>query len=131
MWQVIVSVIASASPQLSQGLTVNEIGFGPRQRLICEWFTNFENSRFEQCRVLNGAVPVLEDGASVECLGQTCKELDVAARKAARWQKTEPVWGRFTVVISGRVSTARHEKRYLGDGTRTVLVEKLVSVRKR
>jgi len=131
MWQVIAAVLASASPPVSQGLTVNETAFGPRQQLVCECFTNFENSRFEQCRILKKPDPLLEDGASIECLGQTCKELDAAARKAVQWKKPEPVWGTFTVEILGRVSAARHEKRYLGDATRTVLIEKLVSVRKR
>ncbi len=131
MWQVIVAVLASASPQVSQGLTVKETDFGLRKRLVCEWFTNFENSRFEQCHILGGTTPVLEDGASIECLEQTCKALDAAARKAVRWKKPEPVWGKFTVEILGRVSTAQHQKRYLGDATRSVLIEKLVSVRKR
>jgi len=131
MWQVIAAVLASASSQVSQPLTVKGTDFGPRQRLVCEWFTNFENSRFEQCHILGGAAPLLDEGASIECAGQSCEELDAAARKAARWKKPEPVWGTFTVEILGRVSTARHEKRYLGDATRTVLLEKLVSVRKR
>ncbi len=74
---------------------------------------------------------MLEEGASIECLGQSCKELDAAARKAVQWNKPEPVSGSFTVEILGRVSADRHEKRYLGDGTRTVLIENLVSVRAR
>jgi hypothetical protein len=131
MWQIIAAVLAAAPSQASQSLIVNETDFGPRQRLVCEWFTNFENSRFEQCHVLGGTAPILDEGASIECAGQSCKELDAAARKLARWKKPEPVWGTFTVAILGRVSTARHEKRYLGDATRTVLLEKLLSVRKR
>lgn len=131
MWQVIAAVLASASPQVGQGLTVNGTAFGPQQQLVCEWFSNFENSRFDDCRALRGAFPVLEDGATIECLEQTCNELDAAARKEAQWNKPEPVWGTFTVEIVGRVSATRHEKRYLGDATRTVLIEKLVSVRKR
>jgi len=131
MWQVIATVLALASAPVSQGATIRGTAYGPRQRLVCEWFTNFENSRFERCRALNGAALVLEDGASIECLDRSCKALDAAARKAARWRKPEPVWGTFTVEITGRVSAIRHQKRYLGDGTSTVLIEKLVSVRKR
>ena len=130
MWQVIAAVLVSASPQASQSLTIKGMAFEPRQRLVCEWFTNFENSRFERCRVVGGAALALEDGASIECLGRTCEELDAAARKATRWKKPEPVWGTFTVELYGRVSAAGHEKRYLGDATSTVLIEKLVSVRK-
>lgn len=131
MWQVIPAVLLSASPQGSQSLTIKGTAFGPRQRLACEWFSNFENSRFERCLVVGGAALALEDGASVECLGRTCDELDAAARKATRWKKPEPVEGTFTVGFYGRLSAARHEKRYLGDATSTILIEKLVSVRKR
>lgn len=131
MWQLIAVVLASASLQASQPVTVKGTAFGPRERLICEWFTNFENNRFEQCHITGGTDPLLDDGASIECVGQRCEELDAAARKTVRWKKPEPVWGTFTVEILGRVSTARHEKRYLGDATRTVLIEKLVSIRKR
>ncbi|GHH26804.1 hypothetical protein GCM10008023_41840 [Sphingomonas glacialis] len=131
MWQVIAAVLASASPQASQPVTVKGTAFGPRQRLVCEWFTNFENSRFEQCHILGGTAPLLDEGASIECAGQSCEELDAAARKAVQWKKPEPVWGTFTVEILGRVSTERHRKRYLGDATRTVLIENLVSIRKR
>lgn len=131
MWQIITAVLALASPPVSQGQTIIGTAYGPRQRLVCEWFTNFENSRFEQCHTLKGTAPVLEDGASIECLGSNCKELDAAARKVVRWGKPEPVWGTFRVEIFGRVSAARHEKRYVGDASRTVLIEKLVSVRKR
>ena len=33
-------------------------------------------------------------------------------------------WGAFTGKVFGRVSAARNEKRYLGDATRAVLIEK-------
>ncbi len=81
--------------------------------------------------VVGGAALTLEDGASIESLGQTCKELDAAARKATRWKKPEPVEGTSAVEIYGRVSAARYEKRYLGDATGIVLIEKLVSVQRR
>ncbi len=130
MWQVIAAVLVSASNHASQSLTVRGIAFGPQQRLVCEWFTNFENSRFERCRIAEGAALALEDGASIECFGRSCEELDAAARKASRWKKPEPVWGTFTVELYGRVSATRHEKRYLGDATSFVLIEKVVGVRK-
>jgi hypothetical protein len=129
MWQFIALVLASTSPAGDQGLTFKGTSFGPRQHLRCEWFTNFENSRFEQCRILGRQAVRFENGASIECLGQACGELDAQARKVARWSKPEPVWGTFTVELFGRVSTKRHEKRYLGDGTMAVLIERLVSVR--
>ncbi len=131
MWQVIAAVMVSGLPQVNQSLTVKGTAYGPRQHLACEWFSNFENSRFERCRVVGGAALALEDGASVECLGRACEELDAAARRASRWKKPEPVEGRFTVMFYGRESATRHEKRYLGDATSTVLIERLVSVRKR
>jgi hypothetical protein len=128
MWQFIALILAPISPPGDQGLTFKGTSFGPRQHLSCEWFTNFENSRFEQCRVLGAQAARFEDGAAIECLGQACGQLDARARKVARWNKPEPVWGTFTVEFYGRVSTTRHEKRYLGDGTMTVLIEQLLSV---
>lgn len=129
MWQFIALMLAAISPPGGQGLTFKGTTFGPRQHLSCEWFTNFENSRFEQCHALGGQAVRVEDSASIECLGQACEQLDAQARNVARWNKPEPVWGTFTVEFYGRVSTTRHEKRYLGDGTMTVLIEQLVGVR--
>jgi hypothetical protein len=56
--------------------------------------------------------------------------MDAQARKVARWRKPEPPWGTFKVRLVGRVSLHPHKKQYLGDGTDTVLIEKLLSVRK-
>jgi hypothetical protein len=104
------------------------VEFGPRLTLTCIWFTNFENSRFEQCRMASGNVLVSNDGASIQCIGRTCEQLDAEARKVAHWQKPEPPWGTFTVQLVGRVSLHQHERRYSGDGTSTVLIEKLLKV---
>lgn len=129
MWQIIVLTLATAHPNAPQGLTVKGTAFGPKQHLICEWFSNFENSRLLRCRATGGRAVQLDEGASIECSGQICQQLDAKARKVARWQNPEPVWGTFTVEFYGRVSTSRHRKRYLGDGTMIVLIEQLVSVR--
>lgn len=129
MWLAIALFLTSISAPGGQGLTFKGMKFGPKQRLSCEWFTNFENSRFERCRVLDRQAIPLENGASIECLARACEQLDAQARKVARWTKPEPVWGTFTVDFYGRVSTRPHGKRYLGDGTMTVLIERLVSVR--
>jgi len=55
--------------------------------------------------------------------------LDAEARKAADWTRPEPPWGTFTVQLEGRVALNPHKRRYLGDATRTVFIERLVSVR--
>ncbi|MEG3182152.1 hypothetical protein [Sphingomonas sp. LT1P40] len=74
----------------------------------------------------------MDDGASIECTDKSvCAELDDRARDAARWQKKEPVWGVFAVEFYGRVGMTKREKQYLGDGTRTVIIERIISVRKR
>ena len=131
MWQLAMFALASVSPPPpgSQGVTVGRTAFGPRQTLTCTWFTNFENSRFEQCRGAGGNVLPADAGASTKCLAHTCDQLDAAARRAAHWRKPEPPWGSFTVRLVGRVGLYRHEKEYLGDGTATVLIEKVLSVR--
>lgn len=129
MWQIIVLILTSTAPSADQGLTFKGTAFGPKQRLTCEWFTNFENSRFQRCRADKGQAIRFDDGASIECLAQVCKQLDAKARRVAAWKKPEPVWGTFTVEFYGRVSAVRHEKRYLGDGTTNVLIERLVNVR--
>lgn len=111
------------------GTIVDGMAFGPRQTLTCMWFTNFENSRFEQCRGPAGTLLSRGDGASIKCFAPTCERLDAEARKAAHWQKTEPPWGTFSVQLVGRVSLHKHAPQYLGDATSTVLMEGIVSVR--
>jgi hypothetical protein len=127
IWLMIFVLAASASNG-QQGVTLDGEAFGPRRTLVCTWFTNFENSHFEQCQGATGTLLQDSDEASVKCVLDMCEQLDAAARKAAGWRKPEPPWGRFTVKLTGRTSLNRREKRYLGDATRTVLVEKLTSV---
>ena len=129
MWLLAVLALASAAPTLNDGSIVEGTAFGPRRTLTCQWFTNFENSRFEKCWAPAGSSLLSNDGASIKCLGRTCEELDAEARRVAHWQKPEPPWGIFTVRLVGRVSLSGHKKQYLGDGTDTVLIEKLLSVR--
>jgi len=128
MWQLILLALASSAPSANGNLVVKGTAFGPRLTLTCTWFTNFENSRFERCRGPAGNLLPAGDGATVKCLGRTCEELDARARTAAHWRKPEPPWGTFTVRLIGRVGLYRHEKEYLGDGTATVLIEKILSV---
>ena len=128
MWQLAILALASAASAHNAGATVKGVAFGPRLTLTCTWFTNFENSKFPECRRL-GRNLLSGDGASIECLGRTCEQLDAEARRAAAWRKPEPPWGTFSVRLIGRVSLRQRKKQYLGDSTRTVLVEELLSVR--
>ncbi len=129
MWQLAVLALASAQPGPDAGLTIQGLAFGPRQRLSCTWFTNFENSRFEKCQVLNGEMVPLDDGASIKCVEPTCKQMDAEARRISNWRKPDAPQGTFTVQFFGRVSIDHKQKKYLGDTTMTVLVEKLLSIR--
>ena len=129
MWQLAILASASATSAGTGNITVEGEAFGAHRTLTCTWFSNFENSRFEQCQDATGKLLQDNDGASVQCLGDMCKRLDSAARKAAIWRKPGPPEGTFTVRLVGRVSLYPHQKRYLGDATRTVLIEKLVDVR--
>ena len=130
MWQLAVLALASAAAPPNDGSIIDGVAFGPRLTLTCTWFTNFENSRFEQCRAGVENLLASNEGASIKCQGRTCQQLDTEARRVAHWRKSEPPWGTFTVRLVGRVSLQRHQKRYLGDGTSTVLIEKVLSVRK-
>ena len=130
MWQVALFALASAVTTPNSGVTVQGMAFGPRQTMSCQWFTNFENTRFEQCRVGRRKLLAANDGASIKCLARTCEQLDKEARRVAHWRKPEPPWGTFAVQLVGRVSLRQHQKAYIGDSTMTVLVEKIISVRK-
>ncbi len=130
MWSAAYLSLAAFLSVPDGGVVIDGVAFGPRQTLTCEWFTNFENSRFEQCRATGPGLLFSDDGASLKCMERTCQQLDAEARRVAHWRKPEPPWGTFTARLVGRVGVGRHEKRYLGDGTWTVLVEKLLSVSK-
>ena len=128
MWQLAVFALVSSAPAGQQNLTFDGETFGPQRTLTCTWFTNFENSRLEQCQDATGQVLQDGDGASIKCNPGVCEKLHAAARKAAGWSKPEPPWGTFKVKLVGRLSLNPHAKRYLGDATRTVLIERLTSV---
>ncbi|KQZ62448.1 hypothetical protein ASD67_12965 [Sphingopyxis sp. Root1497] len=128
MWQLAIFALASSVPVGEPKLSVDGEAFGPQRSLTCTWFTNFENSRFEQCQDATGKLLQEGDGASIKCVRDTCAQLDAAARKAADWRKAEPPWGRFAVKLVGRLSLNPREKRYLGDATQTVLIEDITSV---
>jgi hypothetical protein len=128
MWQLALYALASAGRTPNGVSTVEGVDFGPRLALTCTWFTNFENSRFEECQSAGKDVLPTSGGASIKCLNRTCEELDAEARKVAHWTKPEPPWGTFTVQLEGRVSLHQHQSRYIGDGTSAVLIEKLLSV---
>ena len=120
-WQLLILLLASSASAGQRNVTFDGEAFGPRRALTCTWFTNFENSRFEQCQ--DGTDKLLQDGdgASIKCVRDLCEQLDAAARKAANWQKAEPPWGTFTVKLIGRVSLNPHEKHYLERDDFTVI----------
>jgi hypothetical protein len=128
MWFLAALTLASATPPAPAEIVFGGERFGPRQTITCKWFTNFESSRFSACRSGTQALLASDEDASLECLGNTCKSLDEAARKAIGWTKPEAPWGDFSVVFVGRVALVPHAKRYLGDGTRTILIEELRNV---
>lgn len=133
MWQLasLYWLLLAFSPSSFEAAPVDQgATFGPRETLTCSWFTNFENSRFEKCWIEGRSVFPDNGGASLECQNQSCEELDAGARKVAHWTKSEPPWGTFKVQLVGRVSVHPHKSRYLGDGSYTVLIERILSVEK-
>lgn len=129
MWRLAFLALASSIPAGQPKLAFGGEAFGPQRALTCTWFTNFENSRFDHCKDAAGKMLADGESASIKCKPALCEELDAAARQAIGWTKPAPPWGTFKVELLGRISLKPHHPRYLGDGTRTVLIEKLTSVR--
>jgi hypothetical protein len=121
MWFLAALTLASATPPAPAEIVFGGERFGPRQTITCKWFTNFESSRFSACRSGAQALLSIDEYASPECSGNTCKSLNEAARKATGWTRPR----KFTVVFVGRVALFPHAERYPGDGTRTILIEEL------
>jgi hypothetical protein len=131
MRQIVMLALAAAAPVTDAGVTVDGQSFGPAQTMTCTWFSNFENSRFDSCRAAGRDLLRPGESASVQCRPGLCAELDARAARVGHWRNSEAVWGSFVVRLVGRVARAGHASRYRGDGTRTVLVEKLLGVAKR
>ncbi|MBV9929802.1 MAG: hypothetical protein JO013_02520 [Alphaproteobacteria bacterium] len=128
MWQWAVLGLLAVVPAPTATATFGGESFGRQRAMTCRWFSNFENSRFDRCTAGGSDVLGRGEAASVACTGKLCDALDAEARRVAHWRSLEPVWGSFTVRIVGRVALTPHTPRYRGDGTRTVLVERLLSV---
>ncbi|HEX6740387.1 MAG TPA: hypothetical protein VF079_01155 [Sphingomicrobium sp.] len=130
MWELAAVALSAATPADNDRATFEREEFGARMTLTCTWFTNFENSRFEQCLDRTGNIFGTDERASIKCRPGICEAMDAEARKVAHWRKPEPPWGTFTVKLIGRVGIRSHQPQYLGDGTRTLLIERLLRVRK-
>ncbi|HEX8668134.1 MAG TPA: hypothetical protein VF727_07160 [Allosphingosinicella sp.] len=109
-------------------MTLDGVAFGRQRTLTCTWFSNFEVSRFEACRAGGRNVLPANGGAAVRCPRQTCARMDKEAHRLARTSGREPPSGTFVVRLRGRISLSDHAPRHLGEGTRIVLVEKLLGV---
>lgn len=130
MWQLALLSVAAAAALAPLGPTVDGIVYGPRRTLTCTWFTNFENSRVEQCRIDEKSIFLDGKDASVYCVRRTCAQMDAEARRLLHWKKREPPWGTFVVRIQGRVSLSTHAPRFLGDGAYSVMIEKVFGIRR-
>src|SRR5690348_2172777 len=134
MWQLFLIALFAANSEPHIGSlppgdsVVDGIAFGPRLTLTCSWSSNFETSRFNQCRGPNGNLLPTDEAASLKCVGRTCDQLDEQARRVSHGRKSEAPSGVFIVRLVGRVGLNAQPKQHAGDGTRTVLVERIVSV---
>lgn len=105
-----------------------EAGFGPPQRMRCEWFSNFENSRFERCS--SDSRPVVAEAAIPVFAAGVAASFDRAARKLGGRSVDGVPWGVFDVEIVGRRGLTRREhSRYIGDARWDVKVERLIAMR--
>jgi len=130
MWQVAFFALVSFAPAGQQNYTFEGEAFGPQRALICTWIDSFETSGFDQCHDATGELLQYHNGASIKCVPGACEELN-AARSVATWGKRgQPpaLTEAFTVELVGRISLNSTAKR-LSDPSRTVLVEKVISVR--
>jgi hypothetical protein len=130
MWPLALLALLAGPSAAESNLRFNHTLYGPSRKLTCTWFTNFENSRFDACRSDGKPVLAPEESASIECLRGACDGLDEAAARLVPTKDGEVPWGRFEVRFVGRVSLSRHRSRYLGDGTRMVLIEQLLGLSK-
>ncbi|MEA3032634.1 MAG: hypothetical protein QOH86_650 [Sphingomonadales bacterium] len=130
MWPLALLAIFAGTPAAEANLSFNHTHYGPSRTLTCTWFTNFENSRFETCRFEGKPVLEPDESASIECLRGICDAMDEAAGRLVPTKDGDIPWGTFEVRLVGRVSLSRHRSHYLGDGTRTVLVERLLGLSK-
>jgi hypothetical protein len=130
MWQLALLAFLAGTPAADSNLRFDHRLYGPSRTLTCTWFTNFENSRFETCRFEGKPVLGPDESASIECLRGVCDGMDDAAARLVPTKQGEVPWGTFEVRLVGRVSLSRHRPRYLGDGTRTVLIERLLGLSK-
>ncbi|MEA3038624.1 MAG: hypothetical protein QOE79_1137 [Sphingomonadales bacterium] len=129
MWTLALLAFLAATPA-EANLRFNHTLYGPSRTLTCTWFTNFENSRFDACRFEGKPVLAPDESASIECGPGICGAMDEAAGRLVPKKDGDIPWGTFEVRLVGRVSLSRHRSRYLGDGTRMVLVEQLLGVNK-
>jgi hypothetical protein len=130
MLQVALLGLLAGPPVADHGVTIGGEAFDRQQTMTCTWFTNFENSRFDKCVGADGRDLLGTESASIRCAAGGCTGMETEARRIAHWTRDQPLWGTFAVRLVGRVSISRRPPRYLGDGTRTVLVERFVGLAK-
>jgi hypothetical protein len=108
---------------------VKGVDYGRQMVIAGTWFTNFENSRFDECRGARCGYPPIGESASIGCLNGACRALDHAARRLTGQKGDAAPDGFFEIRFVGRRGLYPHEPRWLGDGARYVLIERLLSVR--
>ena len=110
-------------------LKVKGVDYGRQTVIAGTWFTNFESSRFDECRGERCDDLPIRESASIDCLSGACGTLDRAARRLTRQKDGAAPDGSFVIRFMGRRGLYPHEPRWLGEGGRNVLIERLLSVR--
>jgi hypothetical protein len=121
---VLAAILLAASP-------IDADQFGKRQVFSGIWFTNFENSRFIQCRGVDCDNWPNMEAATLECAQTTCDALDALARKRVHQREQVAPDGEFQIRFIGRRSLATHEPRFIGDGRYTVRLERVLAIKAR
>jgi hypothetical protein len=110
-------------------MKVEGVPYGKREIIAGTWFTNFENSRFAECKGTACDTLQLRDWASIACLNG-CGALDRMGRRLTHIRTDTAPEGTFEIRFVGRRGLFPHEPHYIGDGGRNVLIEHILEMRK-
>jgi len=128
-WVFLLGATAASAPAVPPSRTVNGVRYGKQEILSGQWFTNFENSRFAECDDAACDWLTQREQAAITCTDGECDKLDREARRLTHNTGPTAPEGSFGIRFVGRRGLVRHKSRFLGDGERDVLIERLLEIR--
>ncbi len=107
---------------------IDGVQYSQQETISGIWFTNFENSRFLECDGGACADASNTPSASIHGAPDVIEALDSQARVLTHIDKKIAPTGSFAIRFTGRRSAKSHEPRFLGDGSRDILIERVLDV---